>query len=138
MVLGATARENRSVPTASIDPLHVEAVRDLLALVRALYAALRVDNGAPYQLARVERLGKDLALAVDLATRVPEPTSLGHRAARGKVERVLEQLRDLLRSGEIDVSAATLVEAASRPLRKTGAATVSKSEQRKLGLKGRG
>ena len=79
--------------------LPLEAVRDLLGVVRALYRAWR-DQGRPAnELAHLETIGKDLRAALDLARRAPPP-SLGHAAAWARAERATKALGQIVGDAE--------------------------------------
>jgi len=76
--------------------LPVEAVRDLLGICRALYAAWRVHRPATEnQLGELRAIGQDLRKALELASR-SEPDTVGHRAAWGKAERAMKKLIELV------------------------------------------
>lgn len=77
------------------DPFPFEAVRDLLGILRAMYAAARARGGAERQLAAIRRVGDDLRAAVDLALE-HEPGTLGHAAAWQRAERATAALADLV------------------------------------------
>ena len=62
------------------DPLPVEAIRDLLGITRALYAAPKAESGGERRLAELVAAGKDLKLAIGMA-RKNSAGSLGHRRA---------------------------------------------------------
>jgi hypothetical protein len=83
------------VPPDYRAPLPLDAVRDLLAICRALYVAYR-DEGptAAHRLAAIEGIGIDLRSALDLARRCA-PDTVGHRAAWGKVDRALAALAEV-------------------------------------------
>lgn len=48
-------------------PFPFDAVRDLLGVVRAVYAAAREGGGGRGQLGRIAKVGQDLSRALDLA-----------------------------------------------------------------------
>ena len=77
------------------DPFPFEAVRDLLGILRAMYAAARARGRAERQLAAIRRVGDDLRAAVDLALE-HEPGTLGHAAAWQRAERATSALADLV------------------------------------------
>ncbi len=77
------------------DPLPVEAVRDLLGIVRALYRAGLEHRGHPITLEALRGIGTDLAEALELATRC-QPDTLGHVAAWTKAERAAKALGELV------------------------------------------
>ena len=68
------------------DPFPAEAVRDLLGIVRAIYAAERERGAGPPVLRRIELVGEHLAVALDLAATSAAGT-VGHRAAWARAER---------------------------------------------------
>ena len=90
------------------DAFPFEAVRDLLGVVRALYAAEKVRGASRGELARLAAIGRDLALAIDLAATTREAT-VGQRAAWQRAEdatRRLSEVVDALTPAEPLVSAA--------------------------------
>jgi hypothetical protein len=77
------------------DPFPFDAVRDLLGILRALYAATRASGGGERRLAAIRRVGLELRAAVHLA-REAEPRTLAHSAAWERAERATQQLADLV------------------------------------------
>jgi hypothetical protein len=78
------------------EKLPVEAVRDLLGICRALYAAWRVQRPAmEIELGELRAIGQDLRAALELAAR-SKPDTVGHRAAWGKAERAMRKLGELV------------------------------------------
>ena len=77
------------------DPFPFEAVRDLLGLVRAVYAARVAEGAGAVTLAKVATTGLDLALALDLADHHVTGT-LGHAAAWKRAERAATAAADLV------------------------------------------
>jgi hypothetical protein len=67
------------------DPLPLDAVRDLLGLVRSIYAAERARGAGRLELERVRRAGRLLADALDLGA-AHAPGTVGHFAAWRKAE----------------------------------------------------
>jgi hypothetical protein len=72
-----------------------EAVRDLIGILRALYAAERGARARPVRVAEIARIGRELRIAVDLALAHGAGT-LGHAAAWGRAERATAALGDLV------------------------------------------
>lgn len=77
------------------DPFPFEAVRDLLGIVRALWAAARAENAPKRQLTAIRGIGRELRAAIDLALE-HEPGTLGHAAAWQRAERATERLGQLV------------------------------------------
>jgi hypothetical protein len=73
------------------EPLPVEAIRDLLGITRALYAAAKAEGAGERRLAELEAAGKDLKLAIGMA-RKNSAGSLGHRRAWELAEQGYERL----------------------------------------------
>jgi hypothetical protein len=73
----------------------LEAVRDLLGVVRALWAAAKVSGASRAELTRIARVGRDLADALDLAVSV-RPGTIGYRAAWDKAEQATRRVGDLV------------------------------------------
>lgn len=92
--------------------LPLDALRDLLGLVRALYAAGLENKGHPMELEALREIGAELSAALDLARRC-EPDTLGHVAAWNRAERATAQLGELV--------------AEDRPLRPVLAAAVARA-----------
>ena len=67
------------VPNYS-DPPPVEAIRDLLGICRALWAAAKAEGAGERRLAEIEAAGKDLKLAIGMAQKT-SAGSVGHRRA---------------------------------------------------------
>src|SRR6187401_2080016 len=72
-------------------------VRDLLAIVRMLYRAelaRKPDAMQPSRLARLEEIGKQLRLALDLSR--GQPDTMGHRAAWGWADKATTALGEIV------------------------------------------
>ena len=67
------------------DPFPFEAARDLLGLMRALYAARRRAGAGPNELDGLARAGKELQEALSLAS-TSKPGTVGHAAAWKRAE----------------------------------------------------
>ena len=77
------------------DPFPFEAIRDLLGLMRSLYAA-QVAEGAPSaDLAPIARVGKDLQEALALAA-ASRPGTVGYAAAWKRAEEATAKAGDLV------------------------------------------
>jgi hypothetical protein len=72
-----------------------EAVRDLLGIVRAMYAAYEKQSGAAQRLDALRRIGCELRQATELALE-HEVGSLGHAAAWQRAERATRRLGELV------------------------------------------
>jgi hypothetical protein len=96
------------------DRLPVEAVRDLLGIARAMYAA-RKREGELAALGELAEIGKKLALALKLGQ--GDPDTMGHRAAWGHAEEATSRLMKLITASTL---AAPIVEAAATRLRRIG------------------
>jgi len=77
------------------DPFPFEAVRDLLGILRSMYAAARGRGAGERQLAAIRRVGDELRTAVDLALE-HEPGTLGHAAAWQRAEHATSELGTLV------------------------------------------
>lgn len=95
----AGARQAPPVPETMISlrsaPFPFEAVRDLLGILRALYAAARNQGAGAARLASIRRTGRELRAAMELALE-HEPGTLGHAAAWQRAERATEALGELV------------------------------------------
>lgn len=83
------------LPPGRGDALPVEALRDLLGIVRSLYAAGLENKGHPIELETLRHIGTELASALTLATTC-EPMSLGHVSAWNRAERATKMLCELV------------------------------------------
>jgi hypothetical protein len=77
------------------EPFPFEAVRDLLGILRALYAAAKHEAAGAARLAQIRRIGRELRAAMDLAFE-HAPGTLGHAAAWQRAERATQQLGALV------------------------------------------
>jgi hypothetical protein len=93
--------------------LPLEALRDLVGIARALYAAWKKERVGPIELEELAAAGRDLSAALDLA-RKTEPGSLGHRAAWSRAEDASTRLGHLV--GKLEPLHRTLEAATDRAL----------------------
>jgi hypothetical protein len=106
----------------------LEAARDLLGIVRALYTAWRTARRPPDELAELESIGRELAAAIELARRSPVP-SLGHSAAWTRADAAAQRLGDIIGA---EVPLRPLLLAASARVRGGASPPRTPSELRKL------
>jgi hypothetical protein len=100
------------------DQLPLEAVRDLLGITRALFAAWKRDAGVSKpDLTELEAVGKQLKDALALARRT-ECDTVGHRAAWDKAEDACARLCRLI---SVATPIAPTIEAAAVRIRRIGA-----------------
>ena len=92
------------------DPFPVEAVRDLLGLVRAMHAAAVAGGAGARQLARIASVGHELAEALDMGQGY-DPGTVGWRAAHRKAEHAARAVGDLV---QLYDEAKPIVDAACR------------------------
>lgn len=71
------------------------AVRDLIGVVRAMYAAAKLAEAGRNELLRIERVGRDLSAALELARR-SEPGTIGYSAAWKRAEDAAMRAADLV------------------------------------------
>jgi hypothetical protein len=76
-------------------PFPFEAVRDLLGVVRAMYAAAKESGAGRTELARISAVGRDLSKALDIAASTREGT-VGHAAAWKRAEDATRRVGDLV------------------------------------------
>ena len=88
--------------------LPLEAVRDLLGICRALYAAKKREGAPRPVLAELAAIGEKLKQALTLAHKT-EPETVGHRAAWAHAEEATKRLMKLV---TLSLSLAPTVEAA--------------------------
>lgn len=81
--------------TLRADPFPFEQVRDLLGIVRAMYAAAKARGAGERHLLTLRHIGTELRCAVDLALE-HEPKTMGHAAAWQRAERATRGLGDLV------------------------------------------
>ncbi len=77
------------------DPFPHEAVRDLLGVVRAMYAAAKSAGAGRLELARIARVGTELSRAIDLAADA-RPGTLAFAAAWKRAEEGTRRVADLV------------------------------------------
>ncbi len=83
------------MPHGRDDALPLDALRDLIGVVRALYRALRAESGHPVTLEDLRTIGSELVEALELARKCDAGT-LGHVAAWAKAERATAALGKLV------------------------------------------
>jgi hypothetical protein len=83
------------VPPKLNGPIPLEALRDLIGICRALYAAWKASGAGPIELDELLEVGKDLREAYRLARNTP-PNTLGHRAAWSRAEAATQRLGHLV------------------------------------------
>ncbi|MFZ5894999.1 MAG: hypothetical protein ACOY0T_28325 [Myxococcota bacterium] len=93
--------------------LPIEALRDLLGLVRALFASWTQSKAGPIELEELAHIGRELAAALKLA-RKTEPGSVGHRAAWSRAEEATRLLGHLV--GQLEALHPVLEAATRRAL----------------------
>jgi len=76
-------------------PFPFEAVRDLLGVVRAMYAAAKASGASRSELAKIARAGRDLSDAIELAVST-RPDTVGYRAAWQKAEDATRRVGDFV------------------------------------------
>lgn len=91
----------------------IEALRDLVGICRALYAAWKKERVGPIELEELASIGKDLNDALRLASKT-EPETLGHRAAWSRAEEATRRLGHLV--GKLEPLHLTLEAATERAL----------------------
>ncbi|AUX35479.1 hypothetical protein SOCE836_076710 [Sorangium cellulosum] len=79
----------------STPPFPFDAVRDLLGVVRAIYAAAKDGGASREELARIARVGRELSRALDLAGS-PQQGVSGHSAAWKVTDKAMLQVNDLV------------------------------------------
>ena len=84
-----------SKPDKKLPPFPFEAVRDLLGILRALYAADKTRGASERRLSEIRGVALELRRATDLA-RDHEPGSAGYRAAWERADRATLCLADLV------------------------------------------
>ena len=82
------------MPENKRPPFPFEAVRDLLGILRALYAADKARGAGERRLAEIRRVALELRSATELA--LDHPDGAGRRAAWEKAEHAVRRLGDLV------------------------------------------
>jgi hypothetical protein len=100
----------------SRDRLPLNAVRDLIGIVRSMYFAWQDQGADPARLEALVRVGRELRDAMELAGRT-EPDTVGHRAAWSRAERATAVLCTMIAS---DARVRPVVEAAVRRVGRVG------------------
>src|SRR5262245_34052922 len=77
------------------DAIRLEALRDLLGLVRSLFAAWSAERRGPVELHELVDIGRELSVALELATKAA-PRTIGHRAALSRAEGCIVRLAALI------------------------------------------
>lgn len=103
----------------------LEAVRDLLGIVRAFYGARRAGHAGRHELSRIARVGKELADAIDLAA-TARPGSVAYRAACAHAEHAALEAGNLI---DIMTPAAPLMRVARSRVSGVGAPTLRKRRE---------
>lgn len=115
-------------PVPELREFPVEAVRDLIGILRALYAAERAKaTPSPRRLAAIESLAEVLKRARRLAVD-HDPGTAPHARAVAAVERALPRLADL--TGLVDEVAPVLAAAGDRIRRGTGTRAAERDRRR--------
>ncbi len=83
------------MPDRADTQLPLESVRDLLGIVRALYASWKTAGAGPIEMEELRSIGEDLRDALRMASK-SNPCSRPHRAAWAKAERATLRLGDIL------------------------------------------
>jgi hypothetical protein len=83
------------MPAPRSSPFPFEAVRDLLGILRALYAADKALGASSRRLSAIQAVAMELRKAMDLASE-HGPGTLGHSAAWSRAERATYRLADLV------------------------------------------
>jgi len=83
------------MPENKLAPFPFEAVRDLLGILRALYAADKARGAGERRLSEIRRVALELRRATDLALD-HAPGSIGHRTAWENADHATLRLTDLV------------------------------------------
>lgn len=99
------------------DPFPFEAVRDLLGLMRALYAAQKAAGAPEGELQLIAQTGKDLQVAISLAAE-SRPGTVGYAAAWKRAEDATRRAGSM---AELAITAEPVLKAAvGRVVKRTG------------------
>ncbi|MEO7036742.1 MAG: hypothetical protein ABI548_22520 [Polyangiaceae bacterium] len=75
--------------------LPLRALRDLLGLVRVMYADAVATHASPIELEELRAIGESLHTALDMAAKT-KPNTMGHRAAWVRAEQATKELGALV------------------------------------------
>ncbi len=106
----------------------LEALRDLIGVVRSLYAAWKAGGANSLDLEELANIGKDLSEALRLAKRAPANT-LGHRAAWSRAEAATERFGHLVTA--LEPIRPALVAATRRVIGKSSLPTSAEREAKR-------
>jgi hypothetical protein len=76
-------------------PIPIRALRDLLGLVRVMYADWSTSGAGPIELEELRGIGESLHIALSLAAKT-KPNTMGHRTAWARAEEATRQLGTLV------------------------------------------
>lgn len=82
-------------PTGRVDSEQIEAMRDLLGVVRAIYAASKERGASRYQLTKISRVGKQLSDAIERAAALSVERVEALRQAEAATREVVELIDSL-------------------------------------------
>lgn len=103
--------------------LPLEALRDLVGIVRALFAAWTKARVGPLELEELLHIGRELRAALNLASKT-QPGTVGHRAAWSRAEDATRLLGHLV--GQLE-ALHPVIEAASERALASAAAKANKA-----------
>ena len=83
------------MPIRLDEPFPLEAVRDLLGVVRAVYGEAKQNDAAKAELERIASIGQELSDAIDLAS-TTEVGTIGHRAAIQRADEATSRAGELV------------------------------------------
>ena len=79
------------MPVRYSEQMPIEALRDLMGIVRVLFAEMTANKGDPVSLQELVEIGKLLHGALDDATKTPAG-SLGHRVGWDRAQQAVQRL----------------------------------------------
>lgn len=92
---GRESSYRRTMPPRADAQIPLEALRDLVGVCRALYAAWKSSGMGPVELEELAGIGRDLCAALELAQKT-RPDTVGHRAAWSRAELATQRLGHLV------------------------------------------
>jgi hypothetical protein len=106
------------VPVRRDEQFPLEAMRDLLGVVRAIYAATKERGASRHQLAKISRVGKQLSDAIDRAVAASNESEEAWQHAERATREVMDLIDGLTPAEPMLTAAKTRVTGGAAALKK--------------------